>query len=138
MMTANASSVAAPDASEYAPYYSQYISLVRGNDILRTLEEQGSETVALLSGLTEQQADHRHAPGKWSIKEAVGHVTDTERIFAYRAPFASRAMIPNPWKASSRMIMCGREDSETGRWGNDRGIRSRSPGEPSAAPQPRR
>lgn len=84
-MTANAGSVAAPNASEYAPYYGQYISLVQGNDILRALEEQGKETVSLLSHLTEQQGDHRYTPGKWSIKEVIGHVTDTERIFAYRA-----------------------------------------------------
>jgi len=76
---------APPEASEYAPYYGQYIALVQGNDILRTLEEQGRATVELLSSLNERQGELRYAPGKWSVKEVVGHVIDTERIFAYRA-----------------------------------------------------
>jgi hypothetical protein len=74
----------APDASEYAPYYGRYISLVSG-DILAALEDQPRETMALLSTLTEAQAQFRYAPDKWSIKEILGHVIDTERIFAYRA-----------------------------------------------------
>ena len=84
-MTINPSIIAAPEASEYAPYYGQYISLVGGNDILRTLEEQGRETVTLLSNVSEDQGGHRYAPEKWSVKEVIGHVTDAERIFAYRA-----------------------------------------------------
>ena len=78
-------SLTAPDASEYAPYYGRYISLVETHDILRTLEQQSPQTLALLSGLSEQQGDSRYAPGKWSIKQMVGHVIDAERIFTYRA-----------------------------------------------------
>ena len=74
-----------PEDSEHAPYYGQYISLVKGNDVIGALEEQGKETVALLSSLSEEQAQHRYAPDKWSVKEVVGHLIDTERIFAYRA-----------------------------------------------------
>ncbi len=84
-MTPNTPVIAPPEAAEYAPNYGRYISLVSGNDIVRTLETQANETVALLRGLTEQQGDDRYAPEKWSIKEVVGHVIDTERIFAYRA-----------------------------------------------------
>ena len=85
MMTSAHLAIAAPESSEYAPYYGRYISLVEGNDIVSTLEQQGTETVAMLSGLTEREAAFRYAPDKWSLKEVLGHVTDTERIFTYRA-----------------------------------------------------
>lgn len=74
-----------PAKTEYAPDYERYVSLVPQGDILRTLEEQMNATLALLAGIDESQAGHRYAPGKWSIKELVGHVIDGERIFAYRA-----------------------------------------------------
>ena len=54
-------------------------------DIVDTLAQQCPETIALLSSLSDGQANYRYAPGKWSIKEMLGHVVDTERIFAYRA-----------------------------------------------------
>jgi hypothetical protein len=74
-----------PEPGEYAPYYGRYISLVVGNDILETLDEQRRQMVLLLSGRDEADGDFRYAPEKWSAKEVLGHVCDTERIFAYRA-----------------------------------------------------
>lgn len=74
-----------PDPSEHAPYYGKYIALVPGNNVMRALETQGRETVQMLTGLNESQAAYRYAPGKWSLKEVVGHLTDSERIFCYRA-----------------------------------------------------
>lgn len=85
VMPSTSAAIAAPDNSEYDPYYGQYISLVQGNDVTGALERQVRETLALLAGLTEQQANHRYAPEKWSVKEVAGHVTDTERIMSYRA-----------------------------------------------------
>lgn len=79
-----------PQADEYNPYYERYISLVESADICATLERQGQETVALLSGIREDRGAFRYAPDKWSIKELLGHVNDTERIFAYRALRISR------------------------------------------------
>ena len=84
-MQATAQAIAAPDASEYAPYYGRYITLVGGNDVVAALEDQPRETLALLSTLSEEQGDYRYAPGKWSIKEMLGHVIDAERVFSYRA-----------------------------------------------------
>lgn len=81
----NQPQTARPDASEHAAYYGKYIALVPDGDVVATLEAQGSETGRLLAGLSEQQASHRYAPGKWSVKEVIGHVADSERIFAYRA-----------------------------------------------------
>jgi len=74
-----------PQAGEYAPYYERYISLIVENDILATLDRQRREMVLLLSGLSEEQGNFRYAPEKWSAKQVLGHVCDTERIFAYRA-----------------------------------------------------
>jgi hypothetical protein len=77
--------VARPEPGEYAPYYDRYVSLIQGNDILTTLDEQRRQTVLLLSGWGETDGNFRYAPGKWNAKEVIGHVNDTERIFAYRA-----------------------------------------------------
>jgi len=76
---------ARPAASEYAEYYDKYISLIPGNDILNTLEKQWPDTAALLSARKEAEGNLRYAPGKWSVKEVLGHVIDSERVFAYRA-----------------------------------------------------
>jgi uncharacterized damage-inducible protein DinB len=83
--------IAPPETSEYAPYYGRYISLVQSDDILPTLQKQLSVTKALLSSLSEQQANRRYAPDKWSIKQVLGHLIDSERIFAYRALRIARA-----------------------------------------------
>jgi hypothetical protein len=80
-----------PQPDEYAPYYARYISLVQGEDLLGTLDQQRRQTMMLLSGRDEQDGDFRYAPEKWSAKEVLGHVCDTERIFAYRALRISRA-----------------------------------------------
>lgn len=74
-----------PSPTEHPPYFQTYIDLVPHGDVLRILEEQAAGTLALLSGIGEERAGHRYAPGKWSIKEVVGHIIDSERVFAYRA-----------------------------------------------------
>lgn len=74
-----------PDATEHLPYYGKYVELVPDGDLIQTLRAQLDETLALVRGLPEAQGGHRYAPGKWSIREVLGHVIDTERIFAYRA-----------------------------------------------------
>jgi len=86
-----------PDTTEYLPYYGKYVSLVPDGDILTVLGKQIEETVALLNSIPESRASFRYAPDKWSIKELVGHVIDTERIFAYRAlRFARNDKTPLP------------------------------------------
>ena len=83
--------VARPQASEYAPYYERYISLIQGEDILNTLDQQRREMMLLISCRDDEDGDFRYAPEKWSAKEVLGHVCDTERVFAYRALRISRA-----------------------------------------------
>ena len=80
-----------PSVGEYNSYYERYISLVETSDIVGALTAQGKETVALLSGIGEKQGDYRYAPDKWSVKQLLGHVIDTERIFTYRALRISRS-----------------------------------------------
>ncbi len=84
-------SISRPEPSEYAPYYERYISLISGADILGTLEAQRRQMLILLCGRDEADGDFRYAPDKWSAKEVLGHVCDTERIFAYRILRISRA-----------------------------------------------
>lgn len=74
-----------PKPGEYDPYYDRYISLIPGNDVITTLASQIPKTVALLASRSEEDGDRRYAPGKWSVKEALGHMIDTERIMSYRA-----------------------------------------------------
>lgn len=86
-----------PDETEYLPYYGRYIALVPEGDVLSVLNEQLDETLALLRGIPESQAGFRYAPDKWSIKELVGHLIDSERIFSYRAlRFARKDETPLP------------------------------------------
>lgn len=78
------------EPGEYAPYYQKYVDRVSG-DVLAQLESQHASTHALLERLDEHRAMHRYAPGKWSVKEVIGHLADAERVFAYRALRFARA-----------------------------------------------
>jgi hypothetical protein len=85
-MTANAPAAAArPAADEYAPFYETYVSLVPEGDVVGTLARQLEETLVLLKNVPAAKEDFSYEPGKWSVKEVVGHMTDAERIFSYRA-----------------------------------------------------
>jgi hypothetical protein len=86
-----------PDSKEYAPYFEKYISLVPEGEIVVTLDKQIESTLSLIRGLSAAQGDLRYAPGKWSVKEVIGHLIDAERIFAYRAlRFARNDATPLP------------------------------------------
>jgi hypothetical protein len=74
-----------PAADEYAEWYAGYVKLVPEGDIVAILATQLEDTLALLRELNEQQAGFRYAEGKWSVREVVGHMSDAERVFAYRA-----------------------------------------------------
>ncbi len=77
--------IAHPESDEFDSYYQRYVSLVNDGNIISTLKNQIAETTDLLNKIDAEKADFRYAPEKWSVKELVGHVIDTERIFAYRA-----------------------------------------------------
>jgi len=82
-------SLARPQAGEFAPYAEKYISLVP-DDALSALEQQSRQTEELFASRPETDGDFRYAPDKWSAKEVLGHIIDTERIFTYRALRAAR------------------------------------------------
>lgn len=73
-----------PDPSEHAPYYRLYIDQAPEGDILSLLQEGLDQTLSTLGGLSPDQETYRYAPDKWSIREIVGHLIDTEWTFAYR------------------------------------------------------
>ena len=74
-----------PEPGEYAPFYETYISRVKGNDIIGILEAQRLQTAQLFAARSERDGNFRYAPDKWSVKEVLGHMSDSERIFSYRA-----------------------------------------------------
>jgi hypothetical protein len=79
-----------PDRTEAAEYYFTYIDKVAPGDICSVLQAQLPETLALLNGISDEQSLARYAPDKWSIRQVVGHLNDTERLFVFRALWFAR------------------------------------------------
>lgn len=77
--------ISRPAADEHLPYYSRYIDLVPDGDLVTLLGSQISETAAMLRSTPPDREEYAYAPGKWTIKDVVGHLTDIERVFSYRA-----------------------------------------------------
>jgi hypothetical protein len=73
-----------PDRSEYVDYYHLYVGRVPEGDIVKTLDAQRGELVSLLRSIPEDRGDFRYAEGKWSVKELIGHIKDTERVMGFR------------------------------------------------------
>jgi hypothetical protein len=73
-----------PEASEYDARYARYIDLVPEADLPEAMLRQIKATAAFLAGVPERLHDHRYAPGKWTLREVVGHIADTERILGFR------------------------------------------------------
>ncbi|NCU17774.1 DinB family protein [Pallidibacillus pasinlerensis] len=79
-----------PKENEYGTYFAPYVQLVPNGNIVEILSDQINETCKLVENLTEDQANFRYEPGKWNIKEVVGHMADTERYLFYRLFCVSR------------------------------------------------
>ena len=87
-----------PPEGEYPAYFGRYVSLVPEGDIIEQLQSQIGATMGLLAGVSEEKSGFRYAPGKWSMKQSLGHIIDTERIFAYRLLAVARgekAVLPS-------------------------------------------
>ena len=81
------------DRTEAADYYFMYIDQVPpGQDIRRVIDAQLGEVLGVLGGISEEKSLYRYAPGKWSIRESVGHLNDTERLFVFRAMWFARGL----------------------------------------------
>ena len=74
-----------PKPEDYDAIYDGYISLIGDDDIIEVLEEQRKTSEKFLNSFTEKQGNYSYAEGKWTVKEVLGHVIDTEKIMAYRA-----------------------------------------------------
>jgi uncharacterized damage-inducible protein DinB len=74
-----------PSEKDYAPYYKGYIEKIKGDNILGILQEQLTTISDFFKNIPEEKGNYAYAEGKWSIKEVLGHMIDTERVFAYRA-----------------------------------------------------
>jgi uncharacterized damage-inducible protein DinB len=74
-----------PSEKDFAPYYKGYVEQIKGDDILDVLEDQLNVTIKFFNSIPEEKGNYAYAEGKWSVKEVLGHVVDTERVFAYRA-----------------------------------------------------
>lgn len=86
-----------PKPDEHEPYYSLYIDRVPDGDIVETLRRQLPEALTFFGEIPESRGDHRYAEGKWSIRQVIGHLTDSERVFQYRAMrFSRRDLTPVP------------------------------------------
>lgn len=93
----NQAAAAKPAPTEHAPEFSKYVTLVAEGDIIQTLEQQIENSLSLLRTIPADKANFRYAPDKWSVKELLGHLIDSERIFSYRAlSFARNDQTPLP------------------------------------------
>ena len=79
-----------PDRTEAAAFYFTYIDKVPDGDIVERLEAQGREVLDLLRGISDAQSQYRYAADKWSIREVLNHINDTERVFTFRALWFAR------------------------------------------------
>jgi uncharacterized damage-inducible protein DinB len=79
-----------PEVNEFASYYSVYIDRITSVDIVAVLENQLAETANFLRPVSEEQSLYRYGPDKWSMRQLLNHVNDTERVFLFRAFWFAR------------------------------------------------
>jgi len=101
-----------PAPTEHAPEFSNYVALVAQGDIIQTLEQQIENSLTLLRTIPSDKANFRYAPDKWSVKQLLGHLIDSERIFGYRALcFARNDQTPLPGYEQNDYVREGDFDS---------------------------
>jgi hypothetical protein len=86
-----AQTIGRPESDELAPHAQAYVDLVEGEDAIQSLTDQIKKTIALLEPLSDDYASgFTYAPGKWTVKQIVGHLNDAERVLSYRALHLAR------------------------------------------------
>lgn len=89
-----ASSIPRPEPSEYVPFHDGYLSAIAGRDIVAVLTDQ-LETLGSFLLLSEHDLDGRYDTGKWTVREVIGHLIDSERVMAYRLLCIARGETAN-------------------------------------------
>jgi len=79
-----------PSQTEYAPFYETYVSMVQEDDLNAALQSSLEEIRDMLEAIPVEKTDHAYAEGKWTVKELLQHVIDTERVFSYRSVCIAR------------------------------------------------
>lgn len=106
--------ISRPTPGEYAPGHATYVAAVPDGDVLSMLKKQNGEMTRLLGRIGEKKSRHRYAPGKWSIREVIGHLIDAERVFTYRAlTFARADRTPLPGFDENMWASASNGDSRT-------------------------
>jgi len=118
--------IGAPGREEAAPYYFQYIDRISTADIVGEIASQLDETAAFLSAISEEKSLDRYAPEKWSIRQVVSHVNDTERLFLFRAFWFARGFT-DPLPSFDQNVSSAAARADETAWGRHleefRGVR---------------
>jgi uncharacterized damage-inducible protein DinB len=85
-----------PSSDEYAPGYQKYFDLVSTGDYLSLLKQNSIETIKVFENIPLEKLDYSYAEGKWTVKEVLMHIIDTERVFSYRGLVAARGDSTTP------------------------------------------
>jgi hypothetical protein len=104
-----------PQPDEAAPYYFTYIDQVEGDNPLRAIETQLDQYSPVLSRITEEKSRFRYAPEKWSIRQVLNHITDTERAFVFRALWFARGF-DTPLPSYDQTIASAGAKADAVRW----------------------
>lgn len=104
-----------PERSEAAPYYFTYIDQVPRGDICDILRTQAADVSALLGSITDHQSSYRYAPEKWSIRQVVNHLNDTERLFVFRALWFARGF-DSPLPSFDQQVAVSHADADERSW----------------------
>jgi hypothetical protein len=100
-----------PETREFAPFYASYLSLVSESDVRPALRTQMADVRALASSVSGERESYRYAPGKWSVRQVLGHMGDAERVFGHRAFCFSRdEKAPLPGFDENAYVAQGRFD----------------------------
>jgi DinB superfamily len=115
-----------PQRHEAAPYYFRYIDRVASGDIVSVLSAQLDETLPFLRGISEEKSLHRYAADKWSIRQVLNHVNDSEQVFVFRALWFARGF-DGPLPSFEQEISAGAARADEFSWASHveafRGIR---------------
>ncbi|HXT68983.1 MAG TPA: DinB family protein [Vicinamibacterales bacterium] len=104
-----------PDEHEAAEYYVKYIDQVPSGDIRQVLASQAVDILPLFDGISEEHSGHRYAPDKWSIKQVLSHINDTERLFTMRAMWFARAL-PEPQPSFDQDVAIANAGADNRTW----------------------